>query len=160
MWRIISCIMLYIISWRSQRLVMAPCETAITKSLAWLVEHLVVSSHKFSSLFTLFSKLFSKSFYHFSIDVFIAFLVHLCFHLFHHKFFSFSFFKSLYHTFTLCFTLLLSCFILPSIFLFFLYRFQNHFLIIFISTISSPSPPITSSFIFLFFSLSLTKKNY
>ena len=47
--------MFYIVSW-SQGLVMAkdPSEATIAKRLACLVEYLMVSSHEFSSLFTLF----------------------------------------------------------------------------------------------------------
>ena len=73
--------MLCIVSW-SQGLVMVknPCEATITKSLAWLVEQLVVSSHEFS--FTLFSKTNSKIFYHFFYRCF--------YHLFCSPLFSFS----------------------------------------------------------------------
>ena len=78
MWWTILFALLCIVSW-SQGLVMAkdPCEATVTKRLAWLVEQLVVSSHEFS--FTLFWKLFPKSFSHFSIDVFTILLVHLYF---------------------------------------------------------------------------------
>ena len=69
--------MFYIVSW-SQGLVMAkdPCETTITKRLAWLVEQLEVSSHEYSFivssfLFYFFLKIISKIFLSFFLSLFL-----------------------------------------------------------------------------------------
>ena len=126
-----------------------PCEATITKRLAWPVKQLVVSSHEFSfivfRLFCLhyFKKLFSKSFYHFSIGVFISLLVHLCFHL------------------LLSFILFLKSFSKTSSYFYFLvffYQFTITFYLFIISSFLSPSPSITSEFLFFSFSNFLTKK--
>ena len=76
MWKTILCIILYIASW-SQELVITKdlCEATITKRLAWLVAHLVVSCHESSSLFILFSNLF----FNIKNTIFISYCFHLLF---------------------------------------------------------------------------------
>ena len=154
MWRIISCVMLCIVSWKSQGLVMAkyPCEATITKRLAWLVERLVVSNHEFFFYFFVFKTNF-KTTLSFFIVVFHS-LVHHCSHLSTTS-------SSLFH-FPNHFTTLSLCVLLHFSFHFhflvLLYRFHSHFFIVINSPISSPSSHITFSFLFLF-SLSSAKKN-
>jgi len=82
----------------------------------------------------------------------------LVYHCFHLSTTSSSLFHFPNHFTTLSLCVLLH-FLFHFHFLVLLYRFHNHFSIVFTSLISSPSPHITFSFLFLFFCLSLTKKN-
>ena len=138
---------------KKSRLVMTMvlCETTIIKRLAWLVKQLIASSHELSSLFTLFSKIFSKPFHSFLIDIFTIFSVHHCF-LLHNKFHLFAtlflnpLFKSLY-------------FSLHSYFFLLTYQFHNHSSICFHIAFFIAFSTYHFLFFFLFFSLSLIKKN-
>ena len=150
MWRTISCAMLWNVSW-SQGLVIVknPCKATVTKKLAWLVKYLAVSSHEFSSLFTLFSKSISKTTFY------------RCFHhLFHSPLFSFLHHKlhfffilqitspRFHHHFPLHFFSILPRFFT---FLFFLYWFHKPLLFYFHIADFIAISPVASRFLFFSF---------